>query len=68
MSRTGSTGSTLVTIGQAATALGCSYRHARRLVAEGKLAAENIGDTKRGPTWRISRAELERYVRARSRS
>jgi excisionase family DNA binding protein len=65
---TDSTCSTLVTLGSAATVLGYSYRHVRRLVSAGLIAAENIGDTKRGPTWRIRRVELERFAAARSRS
>lgn len=55
----------LLTISQAATRLGVTYRHVRRLVALNKLAAENVGSTKRGPAWRVSAAAVSSLVRHR---
>jgi excisionase family DNA binding protein len=56
-----------LTIGQAAVELGLTYRHARRLVAEGKIAARVLKTTGRGPEWRISRDEVERCAAQRRR-
>jgi excisionase family DNA binding protein len=57
---------TSLSLGDVATQLGYSYRHVRRLVARGVLHAENVGDTGRGPTWRVSRTELDRFRAARN--
>jgi excisionase family DNA binding protein len=56
-----------LTIGQAAVELGLTYRHARRLVAEGKIAARILKTTRRGPEWRVSRDEVDRCAAQRRR-
>jgi excisionase family DNA binding protein len=54
-----------LTLGQAAVRLGYTYRHVRRLVQVGKLRATIVAHTGRGPTWRITDAELRRFTAAR---
>lgn len=56
----------LLTLGQAATRLGgVSYRTVRRWVARGELRAINTGTNGRGPSWRITETELDRFQRER---
>jgi hypothetical protein len=54
-----------LTLGQAAIRLGCTYRHARRLVAKGLLLAENKGDAN-APSWRVTPDELELFATERA--
>jgi excisionase family DNA binding protein len=64
---TAPTGTSLHRLGDAAERLGFTYRHVRRLIASGQLAAVNIGNTKRGPSWRVSEEALRAFQTRRAR-
>ena len=51
----------LIPISEAARIIGCSYRHARRLIDRGELRAEIVANSKRGPEWRIRRRDAEAF-------
>ena len=55
-------------ISQAARSLGFSYRHTRRLIAQGKLDAtcERIGPAANQVRWTISADAIRRYKRRRA--
>lgn len=58
-----------LSIRAAASRLGYSYRHVRRLIAQGRLDARVVARNRSGrPIWRIALEELERFDAERSAS
>ncbi|MFC5268411.1 helix-turn-helix domain-containing protein [Kribbella qitaiheensis] len=52
----------LLTVDQIAEELAASAEHIRRLIRRGELAAVNIAASRR-PNYRVSRTELDKYLR-----
>lgn len=52
----------MLTVEGVAEELAISPEHTRRLIRRGELAAVNIAGSKR-PTYRVSRAALDQYLR-----
>jgi excisionase family DNA binding protein len=50
----------------AATRLGCSVDHLKKLIAAGELRAVNIGLGKQRARWMVSEAEIEAFRERRS--
>jgi excisionase family DNA binding protein len=62
-----STAPDLQSIRQAADRLGFTYRHVRRLIAQGRLDAQIVSRNRHGrPVWRTTSAELDRFESERS--
>jgi excisionase family DNA binding protein len=56
----------LLTIRTAATRLSVTYRHCRRLIADGRIEGTIIARNRSGlPVWRISASELARFEATR---
>lgn len=51
----------LIPISEAARVIGCTYRHCRRLIDRGELAAQIVSRSARGAEWRVHRADAETF-------